>query len=131
MTRWLVGAVLLLIVVCVASVDHCLIAGSPESPFTSYSTVGLGLSIQGVSLAGLIVAFIGGGARLRSLTGHLTRPMSKVLSLVGAVILLWFSTDIIAYGVYNAGVNNKLESSRRVDSAMSACCRPLQLLQRL
>jgi len=58
-----------------------------------------------------------------------TRARAALLVLAFAGLL--FAHDPIAYGVYNAGVNDKMETARRVNAALDRCCSLSTLVTRV
>jgi hypothetical protein len=122
MTRWVFLITLLMAVAYVATVDSCLIGSAPQSYYRSYATLGLGLSVQAAVLMTWAVGLIGTNSSAKGLGQLLAHHLGKRLGIfLAALVLLWFSIDIVAYSLYNSGVNNKIESSRRVDAALEVC----------
>lgn len=125
--RWvaLVGTVLY-----VVSLDVCLIGRAPISPFRSYSTLILALTIQLACLVAIAMLLVSTQRFLGFLSAQLKGDSIRLFALVGPFIFLWVSAHMMALSLYNQG-DNKLENSRLVDAAFDACCPSGKLLSAL
>ena len=121
---WL-NAALVLIVGWVAGRDFCLLHNAPGVTTTALGPLLLGLGAQIIGVF-LIWALIDGRTQ-RILRTYVASNVLKAALLFLPFALVFLSHDLVAYALYNAGANNKIESARRVDSALRTCCLPWRL----
>jgi hypothetical protein len=108
--------------------DYCLIKHAPQSFPVDAGAVAVGLAAQGPSGL-LLLVLINAPSRYLSFLGAWVEStrLRAVLLVLPFALLLW-SHDPIAYGMFTTGVDDKIESARRTESALQEGCSVLSLL---
>ena len=109
--------------------DVCLIRGAPASANRDVGAIAVGIAGQAISFI-LLYLLINVADRYGGfLKNYLSSPSLRAIGLLLPLLLAVFSHDPIAYGLYNAGPNEKIESARRADRALDSCCSPTRFLR--
>jgi len=110
--------------------DYCLIHNAPQSDTVSYGVTFFGLVTQCIAL-GLFSVLVNAPNHYFDFLRTWTRSRTLRATLLALpLVMMVFADDMIAWGIYNAGALNKLETARRTDAA-KACCSVAELLRRL
>ena len=115
---------LLLGIAWLASCDYCLVRYAPASTTIDVGALVLGAATQ---LVGVFLAFVlinTASRYLGFLRSYTHDPTLRAICLLVPFAFMFFSRDLIAYALYNAGANNKIETARQSDAALTACCFP-------
>jgi len=112
----------LAIVGYVVSVDSCLIGNAAESAFRHYPTLVLGALLQIAGVAIFVIQLIWSTMFRTIAARYLSSPTAKLFAFLGGVIATWMSFELMAFALYNEGINNKLDNAHTIDAAVRLCC---------
>ena len=115
--RWVVAAG---IAIYVLSLDVCLLLGAPVSPSRSPGELALGLIIQSACLVAISRLIVATTSYFKFVHDYLKGGL-RAFALIGPLVFLLFSTDMVALGLNGRG-NDRLENSRLVGEALGNCC---------
>jgi hypothetical protein len=118
---WIRVAVLLLICIYVAGFEWCLFANAERSSFRDYSLIGFGFLLQAVSLTALTPLILRTSRYAEAVRVNLKTETFRVFAWIGPFFFLLLSVSLVMLGLYNRGLNEKIENSRMQIEAIRKC----------